>query len=183
MSTDQPTSTDLTSSAVTSTASTSTARTDVHGGVDATGMTVAIVGSRFNSFVVDPLVAGARDTFVRHGASPDRVHVVHVPGAWEIPVVARQLAESGRYDAIVGVGAVIRGSTYHFEVVANQSAAGLAHVAASTGVVVTNAILTVETTDQAIERAGGKAGNKGAEAAMAAIETVDVLRRILSDTG
>lgn len=151
---------------------------EFHGRPDATGRRVAVVCSGFNSFVVDPLVAGARDALVRHGADPSDVHVVHVPGAWEIPVVARRLADSGHYDAIVAVGAVVRGSTYHFEVVANQSAAGLTQVAASTGVVVTNAILTVDTTEQAIDRAGGKAGNKGAEAAIAALETLSVLDAI-----
>ena len=99
-----------------------------------------------------------------------------VPGAWEIPMVAKALATTGRYDAIAGLGAVIRGATYHFEVVANQSAAGLARVALDTGVVVTNGIITVDSIEQALERAGSKAGNKGADAALAALETVVVLR-------
>jgi 6,7-dimethyl-8-ribityllumazine synthase len=101
---------------------------------------------------------------------------VWVPGAWEIPLAAQALAATGRYDAIVGLGAVMRGATYHFEIIANQSAAGLARVAHDTGVVVTNGIITVDTMDQALERAGSKAGNKGADAALAAIETVNAIR-------
>ena len=147
-----------------------------HGDMNAAGLRVALVCSRFNDLIVGRLEAGARDTLVRHGAHPDAIDTVWVPGAWEIPMAAQALAVSGRYDAIVALGAVMRGATYHFEVIANQSAAGLTRVALDTGVVVTNGIITVDTMDQALERAGSKAGNKGADAALAAVETVRVVR-------
>ncbi|TVR26112.1 MAG: 6,7-dimethyl-8-ribityllumazine synthase [Ilumatobacter sp.] len=155
--------------------------TTFHGHLDGTDLRVALVCSRFNDLIVGRLEHGARDVLVRHGVADDAVDTVWVPGAWEIPMVAKALAESGRYDAVVGLGAVMRGATYHFEVVANHSAAGLARVALDTGVVVTNGIVTVDTMDQALERAGSKAGNKGADAAMAALETFDVVRRALAD--
>lgn len=154
--------------------------TTFHGRPDATGLRIALVCSRFNDLIVDRLESGARGLLVRHGADDEAIHTVWVPGAWEIPMVAKALATSGAYDAIVGLGAVLRGATYHFEVVANQSASGLANVALETGVVVTNGIITVDTMDQALERAGSKAGNKGAEAALAAVETVDAIRRTLA---
>ena len=130
--------------------------TTFHGDMNAAGLRVALVCSRFNDLIVGRLEAGARDTLVRHGAHPDAIDTVWVPGAWEIPMAAQALAVSGRYDAIVALGAVMRGATYHFEVIANQSAAGLTRVA--------------------LERAGSKAGNKGADAALAAVETVRVVR-------
>lgn len=145
-----------------------------HGRADATGVRVALVASRFNDLVVGRLEEGARTALERNGAAA--VDTVWVPGAWEIPQAAAALAASGRYDAIVGLGAVIRGATYHFEVIANQSAAGLARVAHDTGIVVTNGIITVDSLEQALDRAGGKAGNKGAEAATAAVETLTALR-------
>ena len=150
--------------------------TTYSGTLDGTGLRVALVCSRFNDLIVERLEAGARDTLVRHGVADDAIDTLWVPGAWEIPRVAKALATTGRYDAIAGLGAVIRGATYHFEVVANQSAAGLARVALDTGVVVTNGIITVDSIEQALERAGSKAGNKGADAALAALETVVVLR-------
>jgi 6,7-dimethyl-8-ribityllumazine synthase len=140
------------------------------------GLRFGLVCSRFNDLVVGRLEAGARDALVRHGVADSDIDTMWVPGALEIPMAAKALAGTGRYDAIVGLGAVMRGATYHFEVVANQSAAGLSHVALSTGVVVTNGILTVDTMDQALERAGSKAGNKGADAALAALETVTAIR-------
>jgi 6,7-dimethyl-8-ribityllumazine synthase len=150
--------------------------TTYSGNLDGTGLRVALVCSRFNDLIVERLEAGARDALVRHGVADDAIDTLWVPGAWEIPMVAKALATTGRYDAIAGLGAVIRGATYHFEVVANQSAAGLARVALDTGVVVTNGIITVDSIEQALERAGSKAGNKGADAALAALETVVVLR-------
>lgn len=149
-----------------------------HGQLDGTGRRFALVCSRFNDLIVARLEQGARDALVRHNVAEDAIDTTWVPGAWEIPVVAKVLAATGRYDAIVALGAVIRGATHHFEVVANHSAAGLARVALDTGVVVTNGIITVDTMEQAFERAGSKAGNKGADAATAAIETVQVLARI-----
>lgn len=142
------------------------------------GVRCAVIASRFNELVVGPLTAGAVEAFVRHGVDPAAVTVIEVPGAWEIPQVAQAAAVSGAFEVIVGVGAVIRGETEHFEIVAHQSSAGLAEVAMRTGVVVTNAIITVENTDQALARAGGKVGNKGAEAAVAALETLDVVRSL-----
>lgn len=149
-----------------------------HGKMDATGLRVALVCSRFNDLVVGRLEAGARDALVRHGAADADIDTVWVPGALEIPQVAKALSDTGRYDAIVALGAVIRGATYHFEVVCNQSAAGLTRLAMESSAVVTNGILTVDTLDQALERAGSKAGNKGADVALAAIETANVLREL-----
>ena len=150
--------------------------TTYDGRLDGTGMRFALVCSRFNDLIVGRLEAGARDVLVRHGVSDDAVDTVWVPGALEIAPVAGALAATGRYDGIVALGAVMRGETYHFEVVANQSAAGLTRVALDSGVVVTNGILTVDTMDQALARAGSKAGNKGADAALAALETIAVVR-------
>jgi 6,7-dimethyl-8-ribityllumazine synthase len=150
--------------------------TTFSGRLDGTGLRVALVCSRFNDLVVERLESGARDVLVRHGVADDAIDTMWVPGAWEIPMAAKAMAGTGRYDAVVGLGAVIRGATYHFEVVANQSAAGLARVALDTGVVVTNGIITVDSIEQALERAGSKAGNKGVDAAMAALETVAVVR-------
>ena len=140
------------------------------------GLRFAVVCSRFNDLVVGRLETGARDALVRHGVNDADIDTLWVPGALEIPMAAKALAATGRYDAIIGLGAVMRGATYHFEVVANQSASGLTQVGLSTGVVVTNGILTVDTMDQALERAGSKAGNKGADAALAALETVTAIR-------
>ena len=138
----------------------------------------AIVAGRFNQFVVDSLVEGAIDALIRNGVSEDKIKVVRVPGAYEIPLTAQALAEKGDVDAIVALGAVIRGSTPHFDYVAGESAAGLSKVQLDTGVPCAFGVLTVEDIEQAIERAGIKAGNKGAEAAMVAIEMVSVLKQI-----
>ena len=138
----------------------------------------AIVAGRFNQFVVDSLVEGAIDALIRNGVSEDKIKVVRVPGAYEIPLTAQALAEKGDVDAIVALGAVIRGSTPHFDYVAGESAAGLSRVQLDTGVPCAFGVLTVEDIEQAIERAGTKAGNKGAEAAMVAIEMVSVLKQI-----
>jgi 6,7-dimethyl-8-ribityllumazine synthase len=150
--------------------------TTYEGQLDGRGLRVAVVASRFNDFIVARLVEGARDALARHGVAADDTDLAWVPGAWELPLAAQALAASGRYDAVVALGAVIRGSTYHFEVVAGQSAAGLSRVALDTGVPVGNGVLTVDTIEQAIERAGSKAGNKGAEAAVSALETANLLR-------
>ena len=138
----------------------------------------AIVVGRFNQFVVDSLVEGAVDALVRHGVDEDNITVVRVPGAYEIPLVAQAVAEKGDVDAIIALGAVIRGSTPHFDYVAGESARGLNKVQMDTGVPCSFGVLTVDTIEQAIERAGTKAGNKGAEAALVAIEMVSVLRQI-----
>ena len=139
----------------------------------------AIVVSRFNSFICERLLDGALDVLKREGqVNEDNITVVHVPGAIEIPLVCQKLAKSGNYDAIITCGCVIRGSTYHFEVVANECSKGLTQVTLSTDVPVTKGVLTTDTLDQAVQRAGSKMGNKGAEAAGAALELVNVLRQI-----
>ncbi|HWP94342.1 MAG TPA: 6,7-dimethyl-8-ribityllumazine synthase [Gammaproteobacteria bacterium] len=139
---------------------------------------LAIVASRFNGFIVDSLVAGALDTLRRHGANEKEITLVHVPGAFEMPLVVRRLAASRRFDAIIALGAVIRGGTPHFEYVAGECAKGLAAVMHDTGVPVAFGVLTCDTVEQAVERAGTKAGNKGAEAALSAIEMANLLRRL-----
>jgi 6,7-dimethyl-8-ribityllumazine synthase len=138
----------------------------------------AIVVGRFNQFVVDSLVEGAVDALVRHGVDEDNITVIRVPGAYEIPLAAQAVAEKGDVDAIIALGTVIRGSTPHFDYVAGESASGLNKVQMDTGVPCAFGVLTVDTIEQAIERAGTKAGNKGAEAALVAIEMVSVLRQI-----
>jgi 6,7-dimethyl-8-ribityllumazine synthase len=138
----------------------------------------AVVVARFNSFIVDSLQAGALDAFRRHGVADENITIVKVPGAYEMPVVTQRLAQTGNYDAIVGLGAVIRGSTPHFDFVAGEASKGLASVALDHGIPVINGVLTTNSIEQAIERAGTKAGNKGAEAAITAIEMVNVLKKI-----
>ena len=146
------------------------------------GARFGIVAARFNEFIVDRLVDGALDALRRHGVTDEQVTLVRVPGAFEIPVTVRQLAQSGKLDAIVALGAVIRGSTAHFEYVCSAATSGCAQVATSTGVPVIFGVLTTDTIEQAIERAGTKAGNKGAEAAIAAIEMAS-LTRLLVERG
>lgn len=138
----------------------------------------AIVVGRFNSFVVEPLVAGATDALTRHGVADKNITIVHAPGAWELPLVAQKLAATGKFDAIIALGAVIRGSTPHFDYVAGECAKGLNKVSLDTGLPVVFGVLTTDTIEQAIERAGTKAGNKGADAAMTAIEMVNLLKEI-----
>ncbi len=142
------------------------------------GMRVAVAASRFNELVTDRLVAGARDGLLRHGVDEASLTLVWAPGAFELPLVAQRLAESGEYDAVVCVGAVIRGATDHYEHVAGQCAAGLGRVALDTGVPVVFGVLTTDTSEAALERAGGKLGNKGFEAAVTAVEMADLLRQL-----
>jgi 6,7-dimethyl-8-ribityllumazine synthase len=139
---------------------------------------IAIVAARFNDFVVARLVEGAIDALVRHGASEKDLEVVRVPGAFEMPLVVRRLAMSKRYDAVIALGAVIKGDTAHFDFVAGEATSGIARAALDAGIPVTNGVLTCDTFEQAIDRAGGKAGNKGAEAALAAVETANLLKRL-----
>ena len=150
----------------------------IEGDLQARDLRFAILASRFNEFIVEPLVRGALDALRRHGVAEKQIDVVKVPGAFDMPLVARRLAQSRRYDAIVAVGAVIRGQTPHFDYVAGECAAGLARVSAESGVPVTFGVLTTENAEQAMDRAGGKAGNKGADAAASAIELVNLLRRL-----
>lgn len=152
--------------------------TMLEGEFRAEGARFAIVVSRFNSFVVENLLTGAMDALTRHGVARSDITVVRVPGAWEIPLTAQRLAASGRFDAIVAVGAVIRGGTPHFEYVAGETVKGLAQVTLAHGVPIGFGVLTVDSIEQAIERAGTKAGNKGAEAALSAMEMVSLLRKI-----
>jgi 6,7-dimethyl-8-ribityllumazine synthase len=142
------------------------------------GSRFAIVASRFNHFVVDRLVEGALDCLVRHGGKAEAITVVRVPGAWELPAAVRRIASAKKVDAIVALGAVIRGSTPHFDYVAGEAAGGLAAVASQSAVPVAFGVLTTETIEQAVERAGTKAGNKGWDAAASAIEMVTLFRAL-----
>lgn len=141
---------------------------------------IALLVSRFNSFVVESLLEGAVDTLKRHGADERDLQIVRVPGAWEMPIAAQRLAVGKRFDAIIALGAVIRGGTPHFEYVAGECTKGLSSVSMQYDIPVTFGVLTVDTIEQAIERAGTKAGNKGAEAAMSTIEMINLLRSLES---
>jgi len=144
----------------------------------ASGLRFAVVLSRFNSLIGDRLLEGALDTLHRHGAGEDDITLVRVPGAFEIPLAASELAKTGTFDAVICLGAVIRGATAHFDYVAGPLASGLASIAVQTGVPVLFGVLTTDTIEQALERAGTKAGNKGADVASAAIEMANLLRKI-----
>jgi 6,7-dimethyl-8-ribityllumazine synthase len=150
----------------------------VNGDLVARDLRFAIVAARFNDLIVDSLIRGAVDALARHGAAEKQIDLIRVPGAFDLPFVVRRVAASKRYDAIVALGAVIRGATPHFEYVSGQCAAGLARAAEESGVPVAFGVLTTDTIEQAIERAGTKAGNKGADAALAALELANLLRRL-----
>jgi 6,7-dimethyl-8-ribityllumazine synthase len=150
----------------------------IEGRYNAAGVKAALVASRFNDFIVSRLISGATDALVRHGASEDDVTVVRVPGAFEIPQVVAALVRSGKYDMVIALGAVIRGSTPHFDYIASEVAKGVAQISMSASIPVSFGVLTTDSIEQAIERAGSKAGNKGAEAAISAIEMADVLKQI-----
>jgi 6,7-dimethyl-8-ribityllumazine synthase len=150
----------------------------IEGELLARDLRFAFVAARFNDFVVEPLIRGALDALKRHGASEKQIEIVRVPGAFDIPIVARKLALSRRYDALIALGAVVRGQTPHFEYVAGECASGLARIALESGVPIAFGVLTTDTMEQAVDRAGGKAGNKGADAALAAIEMANLLRRL-----
>ncbi len=150
----------------------------IEGQLDAKGLKVAIIATRFNDFIVDRLVGGAVDYLSRHGASREDLTIVRLPGAFEMPIAAKKLAASGKFDGIVALGAVIRGATPHFDFVCNEATKGLAQVAMESGMPVGFGLLTCDSLDQAIERAGSKAGNKGVEAASAMLETFRVLEQI-----
>ena len=141
---------------------------------------VALLASRFNEFIVSHLISGARDALLRHGVADEQLTLVRVPGALELALAADQLAASGRYAAVIALGCVIRGATAHFDVVVGESAKGLAQVGLRHGVPVINAVLTCDTLEQAIDRAGAKAGNKGFEAGLVAIEMLDLLAQVRS---
>lgn len=150
-----------------------------------TGMTgenlkIAIVAGRFNDFITERLIAGAEGTLTAHGVGAENIDLAYVPGAFEIPIAAKQMAESGKYDAIIGLGCVIRGSTTHYDYVCSQAASGIMEAGLSTDVPVMFGVITTETIEQAIERAGTKLGNKGSDAAAAAIEMANLLSKIKS---
>lgn len=139
---------------------------------------IGIVVSRFNEFITGKLLSGAVDTLLRHGVNDENISVAWVPGAFEIPLISKKMAETGNYDAVICLGAVIRGSTSHYELVCNEAAKGVAQVSLETGIPVLFGIITTENIEQAIERAGSKAGNKGSECAEGAIEMINLCRRI-----
>ena len=150
----------------------------LEGNVVAEGIKIGIVAARFNEFIVSKLVGGAQDACVRHGVKDEDIDLAWVPGAFEIPLAAQKLAQSGKYDAVICLGAVIRGSTSHYDLVCNEAAKGIAQVNLQTGVPVTFGVVTTENIEQAIERAGTKAGNKGADAAIAALELANLLPQL-----
>ena len=144
----------------------------------AEGQRIGVVAARFNEFITAKLVGGAKDAFVRHGGDENKLDLAWVPGAFEIPLVAKKMVESGKYDAVVCLGAVIRGATPHFDMVANEATKGVAHVGLQTGVAVIFGILTTDSIEQAVERGGTKAGNKGFDAMTTAIEMINLLKQI-----
>ena len=150
----------------------------IEGNITAEGLRFAIVASRFNEFITSKLLEGALDMLRRHGAAEDAVDVVWVPGAFEIPLAAKKLAACGKYDAVICVGAVIRGATSHYDYVCSEVSKGVAQAGLSTGVPVIFGVVTTENIEQAVERAGTKAGNKGADGAMAAMEMANLLKKI-----
>lgn len=150
----------------------------LEGDFTASNARIALVATRFNDFIVDSLVGGARDTLVRHGVDDASLTLVRAPGSWELPLVTDRLARSGHYDGIVALGCVIRGGTPHFEYVASECTKGLGQVSQQRDIPVSFGVLTTDSIEQAIERAGTKAGNKGAEAAMAMLEMVSLLRKL-----
>lgn len=150
----------------------------IEGKLTASGQRIGIVASRFNEFITSKLISGAEDAFLRHGGNPDDLELVWVPGAFEIPSVAKKMALSDKYDAIVCLGAVIRGATPHFDMVANEVSKGIAQVALECGKPVLFGVITTDSIEQAIERAGTKAGNKGSDAMVSAIEMVNLMSQM-----
>lgn len=150
----------------------------IEGKLDAKGLKVGIVVSRFNSFICERLLEGATDALLRHNADDGDIDVIRVPGAFEIPLVAKKLATSGRYDGVICLGAVIRGATPHFDYVCSEVSKGVASVSLDTDIPIAFGVITTDTIEQAIERAGSKAGNKGAEAAMVVIEMLNLFRAL-----
>jgi 6,7-dimethyl-8-ribityllumazine synthase len=150
----------------------------LEGNVVGQGMKIGIVAARFNEFIVSKLVSGAQDGLVRHGVNDDDIALAWVPGAFELPIVAKKMAESGKYDAVIVLGAVIRGATSHYDLVCNEASKGVAQIGLQTGVPTLFGIVTTDTIEQAIERAGTKAGNKGYDCACSAIEMVNLLKTV-----
>ena len=150
----------------------------LEGNLVAKDVKIGIVASRFNEFIVSKLISGAEDTLLRHDVSADNITLAWVPGAFEIPLMAKKMAESGNYDAVICLGTVIRGATTHYDYVCNEVSKGIAQVSLSTGIPVMFGILTTENIEQAIERAGTKAGNKGSDCALGAIEMINLAKQI-----
>lgn len=150
----------------------------IEGKLNASGMTFAVIVSRFNDFITEKLLSGAVDALTRSGADPDQMTVIRVPGAFEIPLIASKAAQSGKFDAVICLGAVIRGATPHFDFVAAEVSKGVAAVGLETGVPVAFGVITTDTIEQAIERAGTKAGNKGWDVAISVIEMVNVIKQL-----
>ena len=148
------------------------------GNLVGTGLKIGIIASRWNEFMGSKLLDGAKDALVRHDVTEENIDVAMVPGSFELPLMAKKMANSGRYDAIVCLGVVIRGATPHFDFVAGEAAKGIAQVGLESGIPITFGVITSDTIEQAIERAGSKAGNKGAAAALAAIEMADLMRQL-----
>lgn len=148
------------------------------GKIVSSGIKIGIVASRFNEFITSKLLSGAIDTLVRHDVDQSDIDVAWVPGAFEIPLIAKKMADSGKYDAIICLGAVIRGATSHYDLVCAEASKGIAHTSLETGIPIIFGIVTTDTIEQAIERAGTKAGNKGSDSAEAAIEMVNLIREI-----
>lgn len=146
------------------------------GNFDGKGLKIAIVASRFNEFITKELIGGAEDTLLRHGVNTDDIDLYRVPGAFEIPSVCNKIAKNGKYDAVITLGAVIRGSTPHFDYVAAEVSKGVASVSMEYNIPVIFGVLTTDTIEQAVERAGTKAGNKGSDAAMAALEMINLYK-------
>ena len=150
----------------------------IEGELLARDLRFAILAARFNDFVVEPLIRGALDALRRHGVADKQIDIVRVPGAFDIPIVARKLALAHRHEALIALGCVIRGQTPHFDYVAGECAGGIARIALESGVPIAFGVLTTDTAEQAVDRAGGKAGNKGADAALVALEMANLLRRL-----
>lgn len=150
----------------------------LEGKVVAKQMKVAVVAARFNEFIVSKLVSGAQDALIRHGVDDDNIDIAWVPGAFEIPLIAQKFAQSRQYDAVICLGAVIRGATSHYDYVCNEASKGIAQVSLNTGIPVLFGVLTTENIEQAVERAGTKAGNKGYDVACSAIEMVNLIKTI-----
>ncbi len=155
--------------------------TSYEGALDASGFRFGLVVGRFNSFITEHLLEGALDALVRHGADEDALSVFRVPGSWEIPLMVQRLAASGKVDAVIALGAVIRGGTPHFDYVAAEVSKGVASIGLRESIPISMGVLTTDTVEQAIDRAGTKAGNKGAEAAMAAVEMLNLLDHLVED--
>jgi 6,7-dimethyl-8-ribityllumazine synthase len=150
----------------------------IEGQLAAQGLKIAIVAARFNDIIVDRLIGGAVDYLTRHGQERENITIIRVPGAFELPVVCRKVARSGKYDGLLALGAVIRGATPHFEFVAAEATKGIAHISLETGLPIGFGLLTTDSIEQAVERAGSKAGNKGVDAAASLLETIRVLEQL-----